>query len=50
MAEVTQAEIAQAVKAKKIDRPVMKATKRGKTITLHLYGGEVVKVPSAALK
>lgn len=43
MAEATAAEIKQAVKAKKINKPVMKAEKKGKTLTLYLYGGEVVK-------
>jgi len=43
MAEATQAEIKKAIKAKKINVPIMKAERKGRTLTLHLYGGEVVK-------
>ena len=50
MSEVTQAEIKKAVKAKKIDRPVLAAEKSGKTLTLYLYGGEVVKYALTAKK
>jgi hypothetical protein len=43
MNEPSSAEVRQAVKALKIDKPIMKITKSGKTLILHLYGGEVVK-------
>ncbi len=43
MANPTAKEIEQAAKALKFDKPVMKVTKKGKTLTFHLYGGEVLK-------
>lgn len=43
MAEPTKAEIQKAIKAKKINQPIMKAEKKGKTLTLYLLGGKVVK-------
>ena len=43
MAEPTKAEIKQAIKAKKIDVPIMRVEKKGKTIILYLLGGRVVK-------
>ncbi|MHC4749232.1 MAG: hypothetical protein ACYTFW_05095 [Planctomycetota bacterium] len=43
MAEPTQAEIKKAIKAKGINQPIMKAEKKGKTLTLYLLGGKVVK-------
>ena len=32
-----------AIKAKKIDKPILKATTTGRVVTLYLYGGEIVK-------
>jgi hypothetical protein len=43
MNKPTAAEINQAVKALKINKPIMKITKKGKTLTLYLYGGEMLK-------
>ena len=43
MNEPTANEVKQAVKALKIDKPIMKVSKRGKTLTIYLYGGEVLK-------
>ena len=31
-----------AIKAKKINKPILKATTTGRKITLYLYGGEIV--------
>jgi hypothetical protein len=36
-------EVKEAVEALKINKPIMKITKKGKTITLYLYGGDVIK-------
>ena len=43
MNEPSANEVKQAVQSLKIDKPIMKITKKGKTITLYLYGGEVMK-------
>ena len=43
MNEPTAAEFKQAVQALKINKPIMKVTKNGKTLTFYLYGGQVVK-------
>jgi hypothetical protein len=43
MNEPTAAEVKQAVQALKINKPIMKVTKRGKTLTFYLYGGQVLK-------
>jgi len=43
MAEATRAEVQKAIKAKKINKPIMKVEKKGKTLTLYLLGGDVVK-------
>ena len=43
MSKPTVDEVKKAVKAKKIDVPVMRVDKRGRTLTLYLYGGGVVK-------
>ena len=43
MNEATAAEVKQAIKKLKIDKPIIKVSKRGKTLTLYLYGGQVLK-------
>ena len=43
MNEATPAEVKQAVQALKINKPIMKITKKGKTLTFYLYGGQVLK-------
>ena len=50
MAEPTNEEIKQAVKSLSINQPIMKAEKRGRTLTLHLLGGLVVKYSLPAKK
>ena len=42
MNEPTVNEVKQAVQALKINKPIMKITKQGKTLTFYLYGGDVV--------
>jgi hypothetical protein len=39
----TANEVKQAVQALKINKPIMKITKHGKTLTFYLYGGQVLK-------
>ena len=36
-------EVKKAAEALKIDKPIMKITKKGKTLTFYLYGGDVMK-------
>ena len=43
MNQPTAAEVKQAVQALKINQPIMKISKRGKTLTFYLYGGQVLK-------
>ena len=43
MANPTANEVKEAAAALKFNKPVMKITKKGKTLTFHLYGGEVLK-------
>ena len=39
----TASEVKQAAEALKINKPIMKITKKGKTLTFHLYGGDILK-------
>ena len=50
MVKPTSSEISEAVKAKKINQPIMRAEKRGRTLTLYLLGGKVVKYSLPAKK
>ena len=43
MAKPTANEVKEAAAALKFNKPVMKITKKGKTLTFHMYGGEVLK-------
>ena len=43
MSQPTSEEVKRAIQAKKINKPIMKVEKKGKTLTLYLLGGEVVK-------
>jgi hypothetical protein len=43
MSEPTREEIKKAIKAKKINQPIQKVEKKGRTLTLYLLGGKVVK-------
>ncbi len=43
MANPTAKEVKEAAAALKFDKPIMKITKSGKTLTFYLYGGEELK-------
>ncbi|MFC1996975.1 hypothetical protein ACFLXI_05130 [Chloroflexota bacterium] len=43
MADPTKEEVQKAIKAKKINKPIMKVEKKGRTLTLYLLGGDIVK-------
>ena len=48
----TSSEIKKAIKAKEINQPIMRVEKSGRTLTLYLLGGKVVKytLPAARSK